>query len=314
MPRSRRRSKPPSRASSSTRAAGSSVPERRPEPRDRLARRGLVEAERRRQRQRVQSAVRRAVAAAERLRERVAEREHRAAEGSAGVAGAAKELLARLGVPGLLDHPRQPGHRSAPHLRERRGRSPASARGRTAPRRSARARSATCRRSPGSAAPASASARRRLRAGSRPRRRRASDGRGRGRRRTTSIRRLSTSSAPRRAAARSRPTPPCPCRSRCRRRSRRSCRRPPAPRSGATAPPPSDPELRRHVAPARARNDERPLAGQRRQLLDPPADDHSDSLARANSTKASAARVGVRPDARASEISRRASSPSPWRR
>ena len=44
--------------------------------------------------------------------------------------------------------------------------------------------------------------------------------------------------------------------------------------------------------------------------LEAPADDHSDSFARANSTNASAARVGVRPEARASEISRLASSPS----
>ena len=58
------------------------------------------------------------------------------------------------------------------------------------------------------------------------------------------------------------------------------------------------------VAPARARDDERPRSRQRRQLLDPPADDHSESFARANSTNASAARVGVRPEARTSEISR----------
>ncbi len=92
--------------------------QRRAEPRDRLARDRLVEPQRRRQRQRVQRAVRRAVAAAERLGERVPEREHRAAEGGSGMTGAAEELLARVRVVGLLDHPRQP---CADQLRAREG-------------------------------------------------------------------------------------------------------------------------------------------------------------------------------------------------
>ena len=64
-----------------------------------------------------------------------------------------------------------------------------------------------------------------------------------------------------------------------------------------------------HAAPARARDDERALARERGELLEPPADDHAASWPRANSTNASAARVAVRPEARTSEISRFASSP-----
>ena len=65
-----------------------------------------------------------------------------------------------------------------------------------------------------------------------------------------------------------------------------------------------------NVAPARAGDDERPIARELRQLGEAPADDHFASSARANSTNASAARVAVRPAARTSEISRFASSPS----
>ena len=74
MPRSRSRSKPPRRASSSTRAAGSPCREP-PRSGDRLAGDRRVEPQRRRQRQGVQRAVRQAVAAAERPgRERGRER------------------------------------------------------------------------------------------------------------------------------------------------------------------------------------------------------------------------------------------------
>ena len=285
-------------------------PEGGAEAGDRLAGDRLVEPERRRQRQRVQRAVRRAVAAAERLGECVAEREHRAAERGAGMTGALEELRACLRVVGPPDHAGEP---FADQLCARESIGVGlglSARGRRAPRRSVRARSATCRPSRVPAARASAAARRRSRAGWHRRRRRASGGPGRGRRRRTSTPPRSTSSAPRRAAARSRPTPPCPCRSHCRRRSRRSCRRRPEPRSGATAPPPSDPlqsktSRQRGLATTSGRSPA--SAGSSR---DAPADDHPASSARANSTNASAARVGVRPEARASEISRRASSPS----
>ena len=80
---------------------GSSRAERGAEAGDRLAGDRLVEAERGRQRQRVQRAVRHAVAAAEPLGQRVTEREHRRAERGAGVAGAAKKLgRAPRGRPG----------------------------------------------------------------------------------------------------------------------------------------------------------------------------------------------------------------------
>ena len=86
MPRSRRRSKPPRRASSSTRAGRVVASDRGAEARDRLAGDRLVEAKRGRQRERVQRPVRDPVAAAEPLCERVPEREHRAAQRGTGVA------------------------------------------------------------------------------------------------------------------------------------------------------------------------------------------------------------------------------------
>src|SRR5438034_9646096 len=67
------------------------------------------------------------------------------------------------------------------------------------------------------------------------------------------------------------------------------------------------------LRPALAGDQERPLdpdlTQQLRELTETPADDHVDSLARANSTKASAAREGERPAGRTSEISRAGSRP-----
>ena len=270
-----------------------------------------VEAERRRQRQRVHRPVRRAVAAAERLRDRVAEREHRAPSAAPAWQAPRSSSVARLEVAGPLDDPRQP-LADQPRAGERVARrSRRCARRRRAPRRSARARSAPCRPSRRPAGRASAPARRRSRAGSRPRRRRASAGPGRARRRTASTRRPSRSSAPRRAAARSPPTPPWPCRSRCRRRPRRSCRRPSGTsiRCDGTSSQRSasveDTPRQRGLATTSGRSPASAGSSSSPQRTITPT-----ACARANSTNASAARVGVRPDARTSEISRLASSPS----
>ena len=123
--KSARHSKPPSRASSSTFAAGSSsAPIAAPKRATASGRDRRVEAERGRQRERVHRPVREAERAAERLRHRVPEREPGERERLAGGGRTAKEPGARLTVVRRLDHARQPGRRSAPRPRARTRRSP----------------------------------------------------------------------------------------------------------------------------------------------------------------------------------------------
>ena len=102
-PRSRRRVTPPSRASSSTRAAGIRTADRLAEAADGFRRVARVEAERGRQADPVQRPVREPVAAADGLRHRVREREHRAAERGATVTRAAEQLRPRFEIRGRVD-------------------------------------------------------------------------------------------------------------------------------------------------------------------------------------------------------------------
>ena len=261
-----------------------------------------VEAQRRRQAERVHRAVRQAVAAAERLRHRVREPETGERERLARRRRAAEQLRRAprsAGSSTTRGSERGDQRRALERARVARVVPAAHVERLGAVRERVHRRADRARRAAGRA---SARRRRRSRRGSRRRRRRPSAGRACGPRTSASTRRRSTSSAPRRPAS------PVAADAGLRGVDRRAA----ADREERVGVGRNLDPVRRHLrpagdarhverVPARARDEERPLEPElgehRRQLGERPADDHA-SRGRANSTNACAARVSARPLAR----------------